>query len=210
MATLRTVLLATSLLMLATPAFAEDAHHPEGTTEQASEEAAQQLPAANPSAPMPSGMMCGDMMGGMMRMMAGGQDSMGMMTGQAPLGQTSMGAMAQMMAAEHIEGRVAFLKTELKIVPEQETFWNAFAEVLRANARGAPDGMMQAPRGMAGPAGAAATPLQHVELSESALAGRLESVRKLKAALAPLYQSLNGAQKQMADRLLVPPMMGMM
>ncbi|MCA1450878.1 hypothetical protein I6F26_30705, partial [Ensifer sp. IC3342] len=52
-----------------------------------------------------------------------------------------------------------------------------------------------------------ATPLQRIVFRESALASRLESVRKLKAALVPLYQALDGAQKPMADRLLVPPMM---
>ncbi|MCA1451548.1 hypothetical protein I6F26_34840, partial [Ensifer sp. IC3342] len=53
-------------------------------------------------------------------------------------------------------------------------------------------------------------PLQRIEFRESALVSRLESVRKLKAALVPLYQAIDGTQKQMADRLLVPPMMGMM
>ncbi len=64
--------------------------------------------------------------------------------------------------------------------------------------------------GMGEPIGAAATPLQRVELRESALAGQLESTRKLKSALVPLYQALDGAQKQVADKLLVLPMMGMM
>ncbi|MFQ6185837.1 Spy/CpxP family protein refolding chaperone [Sinorhizobium meliloti] len=210
MGTLRTFLLATSLLMLGTPGFAEDAHHPEAAAGQASEKAAQQqLPAANPSATMPSGMMCGDMMGGMMRMMTGGQNPMGMMAGQASMGQTGMSAMAQMTAPEHIEGRIAFLKTELKITSEQESLWSAFAEVLRSNARGT-QAMMQMPGGMEGASRAVESPLQRIEQTEGALAGRLESIRKLKAALAPLYQSLNEAQKQMADRLLVPPMMGVM
>ncbi|OAP35074.1 hypothetical protein AU381_25210 [Sinorhizobium glycinis] len=211
MGTLRTFLLATSLLMLGTPGLAEDAHHPEAAAGQASEKAAQQqLPAANPSATMPSGMMCGDMMGGMMRMMTGGQNPMGMMAGQAPMGQTGMSAMAQMTAPEHIEGRIAFLKTELKITSEQESLWSAFAEVLRSNARGAQDGMMQMPGGMEGASRAVESPLQLIEQREGTLANRLESIRKLKGALAPLYQSLNEAQKQMADRLLVPPMMGYM
>ncbi|WP_018237640.1 Spy/CpxP family protein refolding chaperone [Ensifer sp. BR816] len=210
MTTLRTFLLVSTLLMLGVPGFAEDAHHPEATTQASEATAQRQMPAANPTAAMPSGMMCGDMMSGMMRMMTGGQDTMGMMDRQAAMGQTAMGAMAQMMAPEHIEGRIAFLKTELKITPQQETLWNAFAELLRANARGTQDGMMQMPGGMGGPGGMAVTPLQRVELSESALASRLERVRKLKAALVPLYQSFEGAQKQMADRLLVTSMMGMM
>lgn len=135
---------------------------------------------------------------------------MGMMGGQASAGQTGMSAMAQMMAPEHIEGRIAFLKTELKVTPQQEASWNAFTEVLRANVGGLPDGMMQMPGAMSDQGGAAATPLQRIEVREGILNSRLESVRKLKAVLAPLYQSFDGAQKQKADRLLVPPMMGMM
>lgn len=69
---------------------------------------------------------------------------------------------------------------------------------------------MQMSCGMEGAGRAVETPLQRMEQTESTLADRLESIRKLKAALAPLYQSLNEAQKQMADRLLVPPMMGFM
>ncbi|MCK3780966.1 Spy/CpxP family protein refolding chaperone [Ensifer sesbaniae] len=210
MSTLRTILLTGTILVLGMPSFAEDAHHP--TAGQASEERAQTLvPAARSSAMMPYGMMSGDMMGAMMGMMGGGQGPMGMMAvGQGAIGQSGMGAMAQMMAPEHIEGRIAFLKTELKITAEQESLWNAFAEILRADARSAREGMMPMPGPMGGTGGAAATPVQRIEVRESALASRLESVRKLKATLVPLYQALDGAQKQMADRLLVPPMMGMM
>ncbi len=56
----------------------------------------------------------------------------------------------------------------------------------------------------------AATPLQRLERRESMLNSRLEGVRKLKAALEPLYQLFGAEQKQMADKLLLPPMMGMM
>ncbi|NRP74809.1 hypothetical protein ILFOPFJJ_05731 [Ensifer psoraleae] len=209
MATLRTMLLTSALVLVGMPAFAEDAHHPQATAGQGSGDAQIQAPAASSSAVTPYGMMSGDMMSGMM---GGGRDPMGMMAaGQGPTGQGGMGwAMAQMMAPEHIEGRIAFLKTELKITPEQESVWNAFAEALRTNAGGAQNGMMQMPGAMGGPGRTAATPLQRIELRESALARRLESVRKLKASLVPLYQALDGTQKQMADKLLLPPMMGMM
>ncbi|WP_028054468.1 Spy/CpxP family protein refolding chaperone [Sinorhizobium medicae] len=211
MAKLQTIFLASTMLLLGTPGFADDAHHPEAAAGQASAQTAQrQVPAANPSPMMPCGMMSGEMMG-MMGVMAGGQAPMGMTAaGQAPTGQTGMGAMAQMMAPEHIEGRIAFLKAELKIMPEQEPLWNAFVEILRINARATQDGIMQMRGGMGAPGRAPATPLQHVELRESALASRLESVRKLKGVLVPLYQSLEGAQKTMADKLLVPMMMGLM
>ncbi|MBP1871912.1 hypothetical protein J2Z19_001624 [Ensifer adhaerens] len=200
MTTLRTILLAGTVLMLSTPVFAEDAHHPETTVEQASEQAAQPSDsAADPNSMMSCGMMSGDMMGNMMRMMAGGPGEM------RPRG---MGPMADMMAPEHVEGRIAFLKTELKITPEQESSWNAFADILRANAGGMQKSMMQMPdaTGTPGPA----TPLQRLERRESSLNSLLEGVRNMKAALATLDQSLGTKQKQMADKLLVPPMMGMM
>ncbi|MGK9286541.1 Spy/CpxP family protein refolding chaperone [Sinorhizobium meliloti] len=195
MATLRAILMAITMLMLGTPGFAEDAHHPEATGGQTGAEAVEPVAfTANAVAPMAGGMM------------AAGQGQ----TGQGQTGQTGMGAMALMIAPEYIEGRIAFLKAELRITPEQEPLWNAFAEALRANTRGIMDGMMQTQAAMGRLAGAAATPLQRVDVGERALASRLESVRKLKAALVPLYQSLEGAQKQAADKLLMPPMMGIM
>ncbi len=77
MTTLRTILLAGTVLMLSTPVFAEDAHHPETSVEQTTEQAAQPSnSAAEPSSMMSCGMMSGDMMGNMMRMMAGGPGRM--------------------------------------------------------------------------------------------------------------------------------------
>jgi hypothetical protein len=38
------------------------------------------------------------------------------------------------MMTEHIEGRLAFLKTELKITDAQLPLWNAFAQAMRDNA----------------------------------------------------------------------------
>lgn len=60
-----------------------------------------------------------------------GQDgSMPMMQGD------SQGCMGRMMGmAQHAEGRIAFLRTELKITDDQSAQWNAFADALRANAR---------------------------------------------------------------------------
>jgi len=39
-----------------------------------------------------------------------------------------------MMPSEHVEGRIAFLKTELKITDAQLPQWNAFADALRNSA----------------------------------------------------------------------------
>src|SRR5262249_9533041 len=69
---------------------------------------------------MPGGMAgAGEMpMMGMMRMMMGRE------------GMSMMGAMAR-----HVEGRLAFLKTELKITDAQLPLWNAVADAIRANAK---------------------------------------------------------------------------
>lgn len=202
MTTLRTFLLAGTVLMLSTPVYGEDAHHPETSAEQTSEQMAQPSDsAADPGSMMSCGMMSGDMMGNVMRMMAGGPGRM------RPPG---MGPLAEMMAPEHVEGRIAFLKTELKITSEQEASWNAFADIVRANAGGMKAGMMQMPDAMDMSRGMAVTPVQRLERRESMLNSRLERVRKLKAALEPLYQSFGAEQKQIADKLLLPPMMGSM
>ena len=47
--------------------------------------------------------------------------------------------------ARHVEGRIAFLKTELKITDAQQPLWNAVADAMRADAASIgdmPDGMM--------------------------------------------------------------------
>ena len=52
------------------------------------------------------------------------------------MGQDGMGGMPMMAAmAGHVEGRLAFLKTELKITDAQLPLWNAVAEAIRANAK---------------------------------------------------------------------------
>ena len=76
-------------------------------------------------------MMGGGDMGRMMAMMHGGMMSGGMMGG---------------MPLKHVEGRLAFLKTELKITPAQEPQWTKFADTVRStakNAQGAMPPMMQ-------------------------------------------------------------------
>jgi len=72
---------------------------------------------------MPGGMMPGG--GGMM-------DMMRMMRGED--GMSGMPMMAAM--AGHVEGRLAFLKTELKITDAQLPLWNAVGDAIRANAKG--------------------------------------------------------------------------
>lgn len=152
------------------------AHHPPSTAP---------IPAQPPAGPgdkmpgdkMPGGTMPGGMMGG--GMMPGGM----------------MGA----MVLQHVEGRLAFLKAELKIVPAQEALWAPFADAVRTasrNIQAATKPMMQPdtaqPR----------TAVERMARYESVLAARLESTRLIKAAFDPLYAGLDNEQRKLADVLV--------
>ncbi len=147
------------------------------------------------------------------KMMGGGQTPMmgGPMTPM--MGMMSQGGMMQMMggmampmmgAADHIEGRIAFLKTELKITDAQLPQWNAFADVLRASATQMND-MMKHGMAMMQDGMPASLP-QRLDFHENRMAAHLEALRKMKAALLPLYALFSDEQKRSADALFRGPM----
>jgi hypothetical protein len=107
------------------------------------------------------------------------------------------------MTAEHIEGRLAFLKAELKITDAQLPLWNVFAQAMRDNATA-----IQAVPHTMGKNNAATLP-DKLAARETMLAARLETARKLKAAADPLYMALDTDQKKTADEIMLSPM-GMM
>jgi hypothetical protein len=191
------IVLASGLLILGAPAWAADQHHPAGDAA---------VPNATTNAqpsPMPMGGPTGQMpMGGMM----GGTTTPGMMSMMGG-GMMGNGAMPMMgMMTDHIEGRLAFLKTELKITETQTPQWDAFAGAVRASAK-TMTGMQQSVmrgRQQALPA--------RIEQNEKALSARLETLRKIKTAVEPLYAGFSEEQKQIADQLMVSPMgmLGMM
>lgn len=204
MRTLLTSLAAAAVLLTPAMSFSEDAHHPPSAAEGAPAVETAPKQATPDAAPAPgSGMMGGDMMGGnMMTMMqemmrTHGAMMRGMMSAE---GMTDGGRMGQMMSPEHVEGRIAFLRTELKVTPAQEPLWEAVAEALRESA-GAAEHMMRQ--------GAAVQTLPSVlERRERTLSARLEATRRLKAAVEPFYAALDETQKATADKLMEP--MGMM
>jgi hypothetical protein len=118
---------------------------------------------------------------GMMRMMMG-QDGMGMMAG-------------------HVEGRLAFLKTELKITDAQLPLWNAVADAIRANAKSMSE-MMSG--GMMGSSQTTTLP-EKLALGEKMMTAHLEGLHRLKMAVDPLYAALSPEQKKTADELVMGP-----
>lgn len=125
--------------------------------------------------------------------MGGGMMSGGMMSG-GMMGHGMMGG----MHAKHIEGRLAFLKAEIKITPAQEAQWTKFADVVRTTAKNA-----QASSPMASKP---ATASERLAAYEKHLATRLETVRAVRAAFDPLYKGLSDEQKKIADELMAGPM----
>ena len=165
---------------------AADPHHPADTgTAQG------QRP---PVPPAGQGMMMGgDMMKmmGMMQMMHGGMSQMDM----GPAG---------MHGLQHVEGRLAFTKAELKITDAQLPQWNVFAEAIRtstASQRKALQGMMQT----TGPG----TAPEQIERRIAATTTQLDTMKAVLTAAKPLYAVLSDEQKKTADELVTEHMMGM-
>jgi len=181
------------------------------------------------NAPMAGQGMGGGMMGqpgtqaqgghpGMMMNMDQMRSMMGGMMGQQS-GPPAMGAMMPMMRQmmgqprgmgamglpfEHVEGRIAFLKAELRISDAQAPQWSAFADALRANAKA-----YQAQHERMVKEGMPSSWPDRLALQQTALSTHLDALKALDAAAKPLYAVLTDDQKKAADQLLSGPM-GMM
>jgi hypothetical protein len=108
----------------------------------------------------------------------------------------SVGCMQKMAGrAQHVEGRIAFMRTKLKITDHQMPQWNAFADALRGNARR----MTEMHEMMAHDASLSAP--ERLDRMEKMAAGMTEAVQSTKAAFMPLYSVLGAEQKKEADTL---------
>ena len=143
-------------------------------------------------------MGAGGMPGGMMRMIRG-VEGMGE-TGGMGMGMGGMRMMAAM--AGHVEGRLAFIKTELKITDAQLAVWNKFADAVRDNAKAMEQAMQT---GMTGASQSGTLP-DRLARREKIMAAHLEALRNLTAAVDPLYAALSPEQKKTADELMPGPM----
>jgi hypothetical protein len=129
-----------------------------------------------------------------------------------------MGMMQGMMKcpmAGHVEGTLAFLKTELKVTPRQTQAWEAFAGVYRdiAASHTPMMGEDMMGGGMKGgdrkAGGAMAKPFpERMAMHTQMMERHLDAAKKFQAAVQPLYAALDTQQKKTADELL--PMIGMM
>ena len=121
------------------------------------------------------------------------------MMGQSGFGQAMCSAMAG-----HIEGRLAYIKAELKITDAQESLWNAYADA----ARNSGNTMLARCTTMMNRSASVSVP-ERLDQNEQLMAAQLDAVRAMNKALKPLYAALGDSQKQRADHILWGPM-GMM
>ena len=155
---------------------------------------------APPSAPMQDQGRMGQSgaQGGMMMMMEKMMGGMGGMSGPgAATGTTGM-ATGTADVTERIEGRIAFLKTELQITDKQMADWNVLAEALRSGRQH----LVEARKFLV--MDDKTTSADRLARYEGHLTERLEAIKSARAAFVQLYPTLGDAQKQTADAILLP------
>ena len=132
------------------------------------------------------------------------------MMGNGAMGPWMMGGSGSAEAtcnamASHIEGRLAYVKAELKVTDAQEPLWNAYAVAARDNAKT----MIARCTTMTGKRDSQLSLPDRLDKNEQLMAAHLDAVRAMDKALKPLYSALSDAQKKSADQLFWGPM-GMM
>jgi hypothetical protein len=174
-----------------------------------------------PGAPMDHGAMGHDMkgMGGMggMDHGAGGGGMAGMSHGGGGMGGMGQGGggmgggMMQKMlcgVTEHVDGRLAYLKAELKLTDQQQAAWNTFADAFRASTQKTAKvcAANEAAAAGGGDHSMHHGVLGHLTMMERHMSDHLDSLRGLKAAIEPLYATLNDEQKKTADHVFTQVM----
>src|SRR5271169_414905 len=113
--------------------------------------------------------------------------------------QTQARHHARMLPGQLVDGRIAFLKAELKITPPQETQWQHVAAAMRENAN-ALDQAITAARQNPG----AMDAVQRIERRQQFARVRADNDARLLAAFKPLYASLSPEQQRVANQLVMP------
>jgi hypothetical protein len=156
----------------------------------------------------------GGMMGGMDHGGKGGGMS-GMMSGMmggmrhGGSGGGHHGMMKNMMCrmTEHVDGRLAYLKAELKLNDAQQNAWNLFADNYRAAAARTAQ-QCEKMDDKTGDHAAHKGVLGHLGMMESHMTAHLDSVKAIKGAIEPLFNVLSEEQKKTANEVMTG-MMGL-
>jgi len=98
----------------------------------------------------------------------------------------------------HIEGRIAYLKAELKITDAQQPQFDAVAKVMRDNAKS----MHDAFESLRGDRSQPRTALSRLEARAKFAQLRADGDAKMLAVFRPLYQAMSPDQQKAADEML--------
>lgn len=123
-----------------------------------------------------------------------------------PMDEMDMSACGRLLYVDHIEGRIAFLRAELKITDGQTGAWSAFADALRANAQKLGETHVSIGRDKRANAQETATIAQRLDARDRLLTVQLDGVRAIKSAYADLESVLSDEQRKSAEELLASPM----
>ncbi len=131
-----------------------------------------------------------------------------MMHGRGGGGHMMMGQGGGGWMFERIDGRLAFLKTELKITEKQSASWKTLAETIRITSESHRD-MMRSRMEERRSGEFFKKPLpERLAYQQTHLEARLEQVKSVAEAVDKLYAVLDEGQKKAADEIVLP-MMGM-
>jgi hypothetical protein len=109
----------------------------------------------------------------------------------------------------HIEGRLAFLKTELQIKPAQQKAWDDFSAAAHQSVKVMQDARPQRPDGEKKHDRADWTPPpvpDRLDRAEKIMNARLTALHTVAGPVKALYATLDAAQKKTADELFKGPM----
>lgn len=126
------------------------------------------------------------------------------MMGGGGWGRGMMGAGCPMVAFDDdgetttfIEGRLAFLKAELKITDAQNDVWTAYGQALKNNLE-----TMKTMHELMQSTFEAKTPVERLDGRVAAMETRLSALKEMQPALAKLYEVLDETQKDKANNVL--------
>jgi len=101
------------------------------------------------------------------------------------------------LPSRHVEGRIAFLRAELRITAAQQPQWDLVASTMRANAQR----MDQLVQEMRGGRDQPQSALERLDRQSRLVEARAAAVKSFADAFRPLYQVLTDDQRKSADEL---------
>ena len=103
-----------------------------------------------------------------------------------------------LVQGSHVEGHIAFLRTELGITPAEDPLWAAVAAAMREDVRNLQDAENRVSHNR--PANA----IEYLQNRVMFANLRAQGEERFLTALRPLYNDFSPQQKQTADELLIP------